>query len=585
MFTLIRFILAVLTVATYFAKSHIPPRSLVLHPSELTDVSLYSPKNEDGAFWIHWLDASQYAWRCAFLPSATTDVCGFAISWDPEPAGCEEKNLPDCTRTASDADGDGWGWEDGIGSCQMTPASKIDGENGLGYPTCSAAAADHNNDGLSWEAGRTCRLAGHAPARQPAAPAQGDDHANPVQSAAHTGQTAPTCSPEAEDPDGDGWGWENEQSCQISMDRAHTQASGDQTLPSSEHNDECDDSDLNYPGATMQNIDLSHFDGIKLSASYEGTADFLKIYLINQSTDSYQSSYSDKFMSAFIPTLELKTGAVYIPLDDFTVEPWWELQNNPRRAHAGREFNRISTIGIDPTEYGTHRVRVDRLELVGERISSRTFLVVVLCIWTGYLIFEAALRYLKMRSSANANQKEIDTLSDSAQYLTQEKASLHTRSITDPLTQTYNRAGAAQWMRELFGPGILPPDTGLMVLDIDHFKVINDTQGHEAGDIVLREFAALILATVRNNDLVARWGGEEFLLLFENVNQAQLMTIAEKLRSATAQHAFTPKGIAQVTVSIGVTSTVQSESFEQAFKRADEALYRAKHTRNKVVYG
>lgn len=558
MFTLIRFILAVLTIAAYFAKSHIPPKSLVLHPSELTEVHIYSRQNEDGEFWIRWLDASQYAWRCVFLPSDTTTLCGFVISWEPKPADCEQKPLPFCSGTASDVDGDGRGWSK-IGSCRVRQASMINGEKSVGYPTCTAAVADQNNDGLSWERGRTCQLAAQIAQHQRPQSIPSDDLTPVAEGAGQPNQVV------------------------MPADRLDAQTSSSQTPTADRHNTECSDANLNYPSATLKYVDLSQFDGIKLSASYEGSASFLNMYLINRSAEGHQS-YSDKFMSAFIPTLELKTGPVYLPLNDFKVELWWEMQNNPQRAHAGPEFNRIATIGIDPAEYGTHRVQVDRLELVGEHISSRTFLIAVFSIWASYLIFEIAFRYFKMRSSVSTNQIEIETLSDSAQHLRQEQLSLQTRSVTDPLTQVYNRTGAAQWLRSAFGSGPLPPNTGLMVLDIDHFKTINDTHGHEIGDSVLKEFAALTLAAVREDDLVVRWGGEEFLLLFQGLNQAQLMFIAEKLRSATAQHTFATKGIAQVTVSIGVTSTKHSESFERAFKRADEALYKAKLARDKVVY-
>ena len=124
----------------------------------------------------------------------------------------------------------------------------------------------------------------------------------------------------------------------------------------------------------------------------------------------------------------------------------------------------------------------------------------------------------------------------------------------------------------------------LLVVDLDHFKRVNDTHGHETGDIVLAETASVIRSICRQGDIVARTGGEEFVLLLLNMTREAAAGFAERLRERI-EHA-NPAGIT-VTVSIGVSGTVEGRrgnSFKSLFKAADIALYQAKHGgRNRVV--
>ncbi|WP_043238357.1 sensor domain-containing diguanylate cyclase [Stutzerimonas azotifigens] len=123
-----------------------------------------------------------------------------------------------------------------------------------------------------------------------------------------------------------------------------------------------------------------------------------------------------------------------------------------------------------------------------------------------------------------------------------------------------------------------------LVLDIDHFKKVNDTYGHAAGDELLRGFAARLTATVRRSDVVARWGGEEFVVLLKDTPQATALGIAEKLRAATEDDPFAcGDALLPATTSIGVACLVRGESLAQLLKRADQALYGAKRQgRNRV---
>ncbi|MDH3451901.1 MAG: diguanylate cyclase, partial [Gammaproteobacteria bacterium] len=123
------------------------------------------------------------------------------------------------------------------------------------------------------------------------------------------------------------------------------------------------------------------------------------------------------------------------------------------------------------------------------------------------------------------------------------------------------------------------------VLDLDHFKRINDTHGHAAGDKVLQQVATLCSKNLRTNDFFARYGGEEFVMLLTDTDAAGAVSVANKLREVIGRVRFHRSGEpVEVTLSIGVAQLRQGDSLETLFERADKALYEAKRTgRDRVV--
>ncbi len=120
-----------------------------------------------------------------------------------------------------------------------------------------------------------------------------------------------------------------------------------------------------------------------------------------------------------------------------------------------------------------------------------------------------------------------------------------------------------------------------MIMDIDHFKQVNDAYGHQVGDGVLVELTRLVSEKIREHDFFARWGGEEFVILSPNCDTENMRLLAEKLRSAVEAHPFSD--ISRVTCSFGLTEYCTGDSAEDFIGRADAALYRAKENgRNRV---
>lgn len=146
---------------------------------------------------------------------------------------------------------------------------------------------------------------------------------------------------------------------------------------------------------------------------------------------------------------------------------------------------------------------------------------------------------------------------------------------TDHLTGAWNRAHLDRMIEsELARSMTAHQPLSLVLIDIDHFKNVNDTFGHAVGDRVLCELVGILRSNVRAADLVFRWGGEEFVVLLSGAGYRRAGRIAELLRKAVAEHAFSVAG--SVTISLGVAEHDGEEGHSEWFKRLDEALYKAK---------
>ena len=161
-------------------------------------------------------------------------------------------------------------------------------------------------------------------------------------------------------------------------------------------------------------------------------------------------------------------------------------------------------------------------------------------------------------------------------------------SVIDPLTSLYNRRYMINQLEQLMHRSLMGgKPVSLLIADIDHFKSVNDTWGHDVGDLVLKEFADRLKQGVRPMDVVCRQGGEEFVIVMPETSGDIAVTVGERVRQVIAGMPFEIQEIGQkldITVSVGVASLNGSRDTPEAFlKRADEALYVAKSSgRNRV---
>ncbi|MDF1883390.1 diguanylate cyclase [Sulfurimonas sp. SAG-AH-194-C21] len=159
---------------------------------------------------------------------------------------------------------------------------------------------------------------------------------------------------------------------------------------------------------------------------------------------------------------------------------------------------------------------------------------------------------------------------------------LTTLATIDTLTDIYNRYKINLIIEEeISRVNRYGGSFALLMFDLDYFKRVNDTYGHDVGDYVLQEFSKIISESIRDTDKFGRWGGEEFILLSPEVSEAGVL--GEKLRNLLAEHTF--KDVGQITVSIGISLYDTKKNKEELLKEVDKALYAAKaEGRNRVVF-
>lgn len=255
-----------------------------------------------------------------------------------------------------------------------------------------------------------------------------------------------------------------------------------------------------------------------------------------------------------------------------------------RRAHDG-----YITAYLDR---GTPRIIGKGREVEGLRSNGETFpmeLAVTEMRVHGRRIFVGTIRDITRRKRDEAalrranEELEQKVLTRTAE-LAKANDELKTLATTDALTKVMNRRQFdTELQRELERARRYGASFALILFDVDHFKRVNDRYGHLSGDRVLADMAQLVSSETRVNDIFARWGGEEFVLLVHGADIDAARQIAEKLRGLVAAHAF-PHGHS-VTASFGVTAYVEGDDSVSIMQRVDKALYRAKERgRNRTEF-
>jgi len=200
-----------------------------------------------------------------------------------------------------------------------------------------------------------------------------------------------------------------------------------------------------------------------------------------------------------------------------------------------------------------------------------------------YLIRPVDRNELLARTATQVRRKRLQ---DRLQQNYQRGLSL---ALTDPLTNLYVRRYGEAHLDELMERVNQDvASAAVLLFDVDHFKQVNDTHGHDAGDDVLRELAARTIKSVRSVDLAVRWGGEEFLVVMPETDLTNAAAVAERLRAAVAKDSFTIGSGGEklaVTISVGVAAAIAGDDHrDRLLKRADDALYVAKSAgRNRVA--
>ena len=206
------------------------------------------------------------------------------------------------------------------------------------------------------------------------------------------------------------------------------------------------------------------------------------------------------------------------------------------------------------------------------------------------IIIDTANRAIANLSAIREQQYLLNTLSRQNAELGDLNKKFRELAIRDGLTGLFNHRHAQWRLNEEFERAKrFKRNLSVLFMDVDHFKTFNDTHGHQAGDVVLQTIGEILGDTTRDSDVVARWGGEEFIIIAAETNEEQACRLAEKIRMAIAEHAFAhaeEQPLGMVSLSVGVATLAESTSDVDVLVRlADNAVYCAKDNgRNRTIF-
>ncbi|WP_111979422.1 GGDEF domain-containing protein [Algibacillus agarilyticus] len=323
---------------------------------------------------------------------------------------------------------------------------------------------------------------------------------------------------------------------------------------------------------------LNNISSIKLKISYTGSSE--KIRFVMRSFDPGYATVKDdnslQYIYTEIKTSSLKNEPIDVYMTEFTVADWWIEQYDHKRTLVQPSFKNVTSIGFELSEEvfeGRHEITIDEITLIGPVFDESNYYLCILFIWMlvqfGYLF--TRLSYVK--NAVVHYQERGNELISQNKKLTNKADKYKKLSSKDPLTGIYNRRGFNDQADPFFAGHYAG---AILLIDLDFFKNINDTFGHDAGDIVLKTVTQVIIDNVRKNDIVGRWGGEEFIVYVSDSFADSVLTLAEKLRLSIKELAIPEFPQISITTSIGFAIRMQDESFDDCFKRADIKLYSAK---------
>ena len=336
-------------------------------------------------------------------------------------------------------------------------------------------------------------------------------------------------------------------------------------------------------------IDLSKFTEVVIAARYrdenhnrlQGVR--LQIRNFNPAYSKEEDEGTFKFNA-----IEYRFGDVQypslIPFDRMQVLSWWisELRIPVELQHIEMtdvRFIELATGNFMPE--GDYIIDIDHITMRGKWISDEVAYLSVVLLWILSATLWLIISLISYRTNLRVMQRKQRELKIINQLLDSKSRELEDKAHRDALTKALNRAGLDHYLVSNSIVFTLEIELSLLYLDLDHFKQVNDVHGHDMGDRVLIEFARLVEFHTRETDLFVRWGGEEFVLLLPNTNIVSATKLAEKLRHQVAVYSW-PNEM-DITTSVGVAVKKPSEEITELFKRADGALYEAKHNgRNRV---
>lgn len=332
-------------------------------------------------------------------------------------------------------------------------------------------------------------------------------------------------------------------------------------------------------GLGTDGIDLSSYKTINVELDYVGSEQRMRFYLRN-----YEPGFSDindmqtaKFNNVHVPVSYVDDHLV-LSLSEFSVAEWWVALYKVPRENSLPRFKNVVAFGIDinyPGIPGKQSFKLNKVEFVGEWVSRENWYLGILLFWLSIIMVVGAISLARLTKEIRLEHQRLERLADQNSLLAQETDKYKKLSMVDALTGVLNRQGLAEYIEQYF-PAHADQMVSMVIIDIDHFKKINDSLGHDGGDLVLKQVTALIKSHTRQSDQIARWGGEEFILVLPATQLDDAYRIAEEMRALVATANFDEFPELHVTISLGVGTADGQTPFHQLFRQVDIALYQAK---------
>jgi diguanylate cyclase (GGDEF)-like protein len=334
-------------------------------------------------------------------------------------------------------------------------------------------------------------------------------------------------------------------------------------------------------------VDLSQFEALHLDVGYSGKTRYVRVAIRNFDArfSKPEDGNSAKFNSVNLKPRDLER-PLQLALSEFIVPEWWAYSYDLPRAYIHPDLSNATALSVDliGEEPGSrHEFRIRKIKFVGPWVSAERWYLGIICVWLFAGIGYGVARLAHLQRVARQQHTKIRDLTASNVELRSEKDRFRKLSTVDALTNTFNRHGIELVIDSL---ALSTSVVSLVLVDLDHFKAINDQRGHDAGDRVLQKAAEVLTRFSRSSGKVGRWGGEEFILICPDTSPRAAAELADRLRRSLEATVFEPQAPLVVTASFGVVTAGPGETFASALKRADTALYSAKSRgRNRVAVG
>ncbi len=328
--------------------------------------------------------------------------------------------------------------------------------------------------------------------------------------------------------------------------------------------------------------DLSNFSRVQLWLKFTSPNTSSLRVQVRNFNGAYTKDESTLKYSA-VELYNTRQNPIIIPIRSFQVPTWWIAENKIPPELSNPDFSNVIVFEVatgSNIKPGHYEIDIERIEFQGKYLNDGSLYLCLLILWgcAAILYILERIKYIRDELTyANQHRRKLEELNS---LLHVKSRDLEERLTRDPLTGALNREGIA-FLFDSRNNKYSGLKLSLIFIDIDFFKRVNDTYGHLTGDQVLIQFAKVLSESTREADVLARWGGEEFVLACPNTGLLSAARLAEKIRDKITRLTW-PEQIL-LTASFGVAE-MRDESPTEFIARADAALYSAKaRGRNRVV--